>query len=291
MNIDEANKALKQGAIASFTSAGITLSLAVASMWFDFEGGLRLIGPEYILDAALGIGLGVGLLRRSRFAAVTLFVYFIIGKIYFSIQLGKPIGIGLGLLFLYFFWRGIEGSFSYHKLRRETDSSYRPARKWSYFLGIPVAMALALMSGWALMMASGALPSARVIDGSKLRLSDSSFLTSENVVQHGEKVQLFYSTGLLSIRNDGVILTDKRIIKYVRIDGELDISTMPIKSIVAVEKVVDGDFLNDTIIGIWKDEDDFGDGLPLFLSAEDNGDELFLDEIKKLVKKNQSGDN
>lgn len=247
----------------------------------DTNGELSILGdPMNLLDAALVAGCGVGLLRYSRAAAIILFVYFIIAKLYISIEIARPSGIGIAIVFLYFFWKGIQGSFAYHRLRREADPNYRPAPKWSYFLGIPIAILLFVAVGIGLLSEVGILPATAVIDGSELSHHDSALLISQGIVESDETVELFYSAGLTSIRDEGNLLTDKRIISYERAGGELIVYATPIENVADIKIVQKGDFINVTIIEVWTFD---GDGFRLFLSAEGNGDELFINKITKRI--------
>ena len=281
MTMDDAHKSVKQAAIAAFVSAGITLLLVLLALQSDADDALNILNdPFNFIDIALAIGCGIGLLRYSRAAAVTIFTHFIFSKIFISIELGRPAGIGIALIFLYFFWKGIRGSFAYHRLRHEADPNYRPAPKWSYFLGIPIAMVLLAAIGYALMIAMGVFPSTDVIDGSELSRSNSEFLIREGIVKPNETIQLFYSTGLTSILDDGNLLTDKRIISYEKIDGKLSVYAARVENVSDVKIIQNGNFLNDTIVEIWTID---GDRFRLFLSAENRGDKRFINAIKNRI--------
>ena len=70
---------------------------------------------------AIGIGLTYGLYKKSRACAVILFTLTALGLVSSLTDLLTDQGRGgarvlFGLLFLYYFWRGVRGTFKYHKL-------------------------------------------------------------------------------------------------------------------------------------------------------------------------------
>ena len=126
----------------------------------------------------------------------------------------------------------------------------------------------------------GVFPSSAVVNGNELPQRYLAYLVSEGIVAPDEKVQMFYSAGITSISGDGNLLTDKRVISYERINGKLSVYAAYIENISDVKIVQNGDFLNDTIIGVWTTD---GGGFRLFLSVEDSGDTRFINEIKTRI--------
>src|SRR5690606_7600414 len=123
-------------------------------------------------------------------------------------------------------------------------------------------------------------PDTAVVDANKIRLKDLDLLVTEGILKEEEKVELFYSAGLTSIIEDGNILTDRRVISYELVDGELLIYSAKFAEIANIVIIQEGDYLNDTIIEIWKLDNN---GFRLFLSTESDGDKRFIDEIKRKV--------
>ena len=68
-----------------------------------------------VASAAVTAVLGYGVYRRSRRAAVTLLVLFLVSRVWFYLQtrsLGSPL---LSIIFLYCFIEGVRGTFAHHR--------------------------------------------------------------------------------------------------------------------------------------------------------------------------------
>jgi hypothetical protein len=96
---------------------GAALS-AIATLVFTFifssVAGTALI-VWAVASAAITGALGYGVYRRSRAAAVTLLVLFLVSRIWYYVQtasLGSPL---LSIIFLYCFIEGVRGTFAHHR--------------------------------------------------------------------------------------------------------------------------------------------------------------------------------
>jgi asparagine N-glycosylation enzyme membrane subunit Stt3 len=107
MNQEEAEKAIRNAWIAGIISGVVTL-LAIF-----FLAGFDLFN---LIDVALIFGLTFGIYKKSRAAAVIMLIYYTISQILFRLEQGTMSGIFLTLVFLYFYFQGIRGTFAYHKL-------------------------------------------------------------------------------------------------------------------------------------------------------------------------------
>jgi hypothetical protein len=272
-DISAPQKDVRLAAIAAFISAGFTSLLIIAAMNGVETSLARFDDPAYFFDVLLIALCGIGMLRFSRIAAVFVFVYFLLSKIVISIEMGRPTGIGLGLVFLYFYWRGIRGSFAYHRLQREANPDYRSSSPLAYIIGIPVIALLVLTLGLGVLTQTSLLPSTEVIEGNQLTSRDLDLLRSEHIIEEDETVRLFYSTGLLSIRDEGNLLTDRRVVSYERVEDEMWVYSALFGEIARAHLVQKGDFLNDSVLDIATTD---GHGFLLVLSAENGGDDRFL---------------
>jgi len=107
-------KKIKQAWVAALFSAGLTLIFTLVAM-----SGTKILGLSAwnFLDVALILGLAFGIYKKSRTCAVLMFIYFVISKIFVMAETGRFTGGIVGaLIFGYFFWQGIAGTFAYHKL-------------------------------------------------------------------------------------------------------------------------------------------------------------------------------
>jgi len=103
--------------ITGIVSGCVTLALTLIAM-----SGTSLLGFSAweLVDVALIFGLTLGIYMKSRICAVAMFIYFIIAKIVLIAETGQVTGFPMALLFAYFFWLGISGTFAYHKLKNST---------------------------------------------------------------------------------------------------------------------------------------------------------------------------
>lgn len=277
----KARKDVRQAAVAAFFVAAITFALILYAMLSDAGGYEFLKDPINLLNPLVAIGLGLAVLRYHRGAALLIFVYFIASKVYFAIETGRGMGLVIGSVFLYFLWKGIRGSFAYHRLRRRDDPGYRAAPRWTYFVGAPIAGLFVLAVGFGLATEMGVLPSTTVIPGERLSSSDRDWLRAQGVLTPDEKLELFYSTGLFSIREHGNLLTDKRVVVYQVWEGEFLQFGAAFQAIESVEMIQVGDLTSDTIAVVRTRQ---GEEFTLVLSAEERGDTLFLGALRKKLQ-------
>jgi hypothetical protein len=71
-----------------------------------------------LVDAALIFGLAYGIYRRSRACAVSLFAYFVLSKLLMLQAGARSSGLPIALVFIYFYFRGVVGTFRYHRAAR-----------------------------------------------------------------------------------------------------------------------------------------------------------------------------
>ncbi len=280
MNPASAEKAIRNGAVAGFVVAGITLVVVSVAVLVHPTGFFKVWDdPWSFLDAALVAGLSLGVLRRSRAAAIFLFVYFVAAKVILGIETGSYAGIPLALVFLYFFGRAILGTFVHHRIRQEQEPEYRPVRRWMYFVWVPAVLIGVAFFG--LMVLGMLIPTSAVITSDELSQSDIEFFRTEGIIEPDEHIVLFYSTGLLSIREDGNMITDKRVISYEENADQLWIGSAPFDEIRDVSIAESGDLITDAALLVTLDN---GESFILYISTSEDGDMRFLDEINKRLK-------
>jgi serine/threonine-protein kinase len=109
---EETLKKIKHAWVAAVVSGCITLVVTVVAM-----SGTDILGFSAweLIDVALIFGLAFGIYRKSRTCAVIMLVYFIASRILITMRTGRPTGIPLALVFGYYFWQGIAGTFAYHR--------------------------------------------------------------------------------------------------------------------------------------------------------------------------------
>lgn len=107
---------IRNGWIAGVLTTVLTGAyVSVALLGFITTPGVDVWGYG---DAALIGALTFGVYKKSRTSAVLLFVVFASEKVAMWIDSGSVIGLPLALVFVWYYWQGIVGTFQYHKLRR-----------------------------------------------------------------------------------------------------------------------------------------------------------------------------
>ncbi len=139
---------------------------------------------------------------------------------------------------------------------------------------------------------TGYLPPTKVVEMEDLREKHQDFLRQE-VLEEGERGQWFYTAGIFSIKEDGNLLTDRRVVTYFEDEGEVSLDSVRLEDVVAVRAVY-GEFFEDGELHVWSspwiDEETelvyAGDteSLLLFLSEEESLDHRFVEELVMAAK-------
>ena len=111
-NKEETEKQIRQGWIAGLITSSVSL------MFFLFIMGDNPNFAEsfpLLIEIPLLFGLTFGIYHKSRVAAVIMFAYFTLSRIYFWITFGINPSAAFGMLMIIMFYRGVRGTFSYHE--------------------------------------------------------------------------------------------------------------------------------------------------------------------------------
>lgn len=284
MNRIEAIKATKNGAIAAGISGVLTLAVFLFAIFSNASGEMKIWNdPSLLLDVILIFACAYGIYKKSRFAAVLLFCYFILAKIYIGVETGKVSGIGIALIFLYFYGKAIQGAFAFHKIEKAENPDYKATPKWIYYTGIPVLIIFLVVMGIGLMTMTGVLPSTEVQPGTKVLLSDKDTLISNTIISKDDHIEYFYSVGVTSIIEGGTVLTDDRVILYFTDeDQQIKVYEIYFNDIVSIKLVEMGNTINDSIYRINSNKPDAWLEIPL--STENRGDIKFIEALRERTK-------
>lgn len=287
MTREESIKAAKHGAIAAFVSGTITTIIVAIAIFNNSEGALRIWNdPLNFIDIVLVFGCAIGMLRRSRTAAVVILVYFIISKILIWTETGKISGIALSLVFIYYFAKAVQGTFAYHKIEKAENPDYKPTPKWLLYTSIPVAGLVLLLVIVGYMTMTGVIPSTKVLAGTEVLTKDKETLVKNELLAKEETIEYFYSDALTSILDSGYILTDYRLVLYYRDEqNEMQAYQIMNKDMASAELLQQGSFSSPSVYKINSHEKDAW--LQIALSVEDKGDIKFIDAIKKRINRNR----
>jgi hypothetical protein len=133
---------------------------------------------------------------------------------------------------------------------------------------------------WSVLLSINLLPSTQVVDGGQLSAWHRNFLRMQHIIEETEQIRHFYSIGVFSIKDDGNLVTDQRIISYWR---DPDSRELVIES-ARYEEVRDIQFergspLSDSTLTVVNQD---GSKFILLLSTEADGDQRCLETAQGL---------
>lgn len=283
MTVDDAIRATRHGAIAACVSGVMTIVVMAIAIATDAGGKLALFNdPLNLADAALVFICAFGMYKHSRLAAIVIFIYFIAAKAIISAESGSLSGLGISVIFLYFYGRAIYGAFTYHRLQREENPEYRAVTwKVATLLGAGV-LVLAVVISLALFSTFGVIPSTRVLSGAEVPDAEISLLQQEGVLTPDDRVDFFYAQGLTSVLESGNILTRSEVILYYTDEqGQINVFAIPLEEVVAVDLEEAGTSISDSVYRVRTASPDRW--IKLFLSIEQKGDEKFVAELRNRI--------
>ncbi len=112
---DAVLKKIRNAWVACIVSGVFTLILAVIAMNGNSMGGHTGLDA---IDALFVFGMAFGISRKSRTCAVLMLAYFVLSKYLLFRAAGQFNGLLFGIVFLYFYAMGVQGTFEYHQLRK-----------------------------------------------------------------------------------------------------------------------------------------------------------------------------
>ncbi len=115
--------AIKNGWIAASISMGLTL--IVSSMaFFTQSDNAKLnyfLDPWMMVDVALMAIMAFFIYKKSRTAATLMFIYFLTSKFIQWYDLGSAQGLPMALIFIYFYFNAMRGTFIWHSKYKNQD--------------------------------------------------------------------------------------------------------------------------------------------------------------------------
>jgi len=247
------------------------------------EGTFRLWNDWSIIgDIAIIIVLAFFIKRKSRFAASTILIYFLISKIMlFSADLNNlRISSHItSLIIIFFFARGAYATFVYHKLERIENPDYKTPSKKGLFIGVPIIIFF-IVSGWLIAVTPGTM---EVMKSSEISAIIKNKLTEAEVTKKGEKIDFFYSYGISDIIEEGVVFTDEYLIYYITEEDKTKSYRLPYSNMKEIRLKEKGDYFNDTIIEInFKGSENW---IPVYLNTRLERDMEVFNKIQSLISR------
>ena len=247
------------------------------------EGTFRLWNDWSIIgDIAIIIVLAFFIKRKSRFAASTILIYFLISKIMlFSADLNnlRISSFITSLIIIFFFARGAYATFVYHKLERVENPDYKTPSKKGLFIGLPIIIFF-IVAGWLIAVTPGTM---EVMKSSEISAIIKNKLTEAEVTKKGEKIDFFYSYGISDIIEEGVVFTDEYLIYYITEEDKTKSYRLPYSNMKEIRLKEKGDYFNDTIIEInFKGSENW---IPVYLNTRLDRDMEVFNKIQSLISR------
>ncbi|WP_019500964.1 serine/threonine-protein kinase [Pseudanabaena sp. PCC 6802] len=122
LTLDKAQTAIRNGAIAGAVQGALLVVITLASLGSSISARSANNLAGNLIDILLIFGLAFGVYQKNRICAVALFAYFVFGKLLQLFTNQLPIAaLILALVFGYFYFEGMRGTFSYYKLTRSRN--------------------------------------------------------------------------------------------------------------------------------------------------------------------------
>ena len=96
------------------------MTLGIMLLAINPEALNNLFDIWTLIDVILVFALAFGIYKKSRFAATTMFIYFLASKIWLIVETGKPTGLVMAIIFLYFYFQAMVGTYQYYKILKNS---------------------------------------------------------------------------------------------------------------------------------------------------------------------------
>jgi serine/threonine-protein kinase len=275
--LKHAERHIKNAWIVGIISAAATFifsAIGAYSQTVQFRYGFDTWS---LIDVALIAGLTFGIYKKNRFCALSLLIYFVLGKVAAAAYGGK-FGHGIGaLLFGYFFFRGTIATFQIQKHLVETGQKSKKKRGAIFYIGVGILGPIIIAVGFLIIF--GALsPPTEVIPGKMLNKKYSTFIREQGLIRDGDEIIYWYSDGFPGFKNGFYFYTKEKVIVYCK-DWEDPVIAMPFTIIEDIKFEHHPSLIEDSRIILRlndKTEIDFP------VSSEKGGDKKFYDTLTKM---------
>lgn len=278
-------KKIKSCAIAALVSAVLTFGWAVASLMVSAEAKAGKFGymldPWMFLDGALILGLAAAIyFKKSYSAALFLLIYFLSSKLIIAAETMSIQSGVISLVFIYFYLQGVIGT---RELRNLRDSF--PVKRGAgaialrFLAGVGLALFL-LAAGWGTLMSMKVLPDSVMIEGNDIPQRYAVKLRQQGILAEGELIEVFYSSGLLSILEDGNLMTDRRVISYEESEDEMLVLSATFEEVSHILIAEDGATFRDALLEVVSKD---GSSFYLYMTVEDQAHLRFMDELRRKI--------
>jgi len=170
-------------------------------------------------------------------------------------------------------------------INKKNTSDKKISRRWIKYFIVPIASIFVFLMILGLLSETSILPNYDVQMGSELSKGNKIKLINNKIISKDDNILFFYSGGLLSILEDGQLITDDKIITYQKNEEQLiEVYEMNLKNVKEVILEEKGSFSSDAVYKIIGNENAKYENITIFLSTEDNKDKDFINAIYKKIK-------
>jgi len=283
INTPDAIRSKIKGAVVSGAIVSV-LTLLIATFALVKNTSFAGIDGSSIIDGLIYAALTFGIYRKSRASAIIIFTIYLVSKLYIWFSLGQPKGLLISMILLYYFFRGIVGTYQYHSFMTAQDESHKTTSKWMPWFFIPTGIIFLVLAVIGVLSEIGIIVPTDVIAGKDMPEEYIEILKENSIINQQEQVILFYSEGLESILEGGNLLTDSRVISYESVDSDLTIYSSLYENVFSAELEIKGSFLEDSYILVTKSDQS---SFYVIASIEDNGDVRFIEQLKEKMNQNR----
>ena len=155
--------------------------------------------------------------------------------------------------------------------------------KWIKFFLIPLIFFIFFpLISLGILTEVGYFPQTEVISGNELHNKHKIALINHNIINKDDKIHYFYSEGIFSILAGGQLITQDRLIVYVKNEDQLlEVFEMKLKNIKDIALQEEGSFFSDSIYKIIGNDQSEYKYITIFLSNENGGEKKFIDYLRK----------
>lgn len=283
MDLEQSRQLEMQAVYAAIVSMVITSGLTLVAISQNGEGALAPYDePLNFIDVGFMGILAYFVYRHARTAAVLLFFFFLFSQILNIVTTGNAGGTFVALVFLYFFFGGIRGTFAYHRLKREEDPSYRGAKVWQPIVGLPVLAVFFGLLGLGVSSQLGFTPPAGPVSEEGIAENHRTFLIERGYLAEDETIQLFYTTSLLSMEDSGNLISDRRILVWSKLDEDtIEVFQVPLAELESVTKLTqNSDILDAAYLIRGKD----GTSFMFEIAPGESGEDTFRSILQDFIR-------
>ena len=160
-------------------------------------------------------------------------------------------------------------------------------KKIATVFGTVIASVFLLLIGLGAAIDYGFVADPEALPAGKIHPRHIKRLREMRVISFDERVLYFYSGGLLSIKKDGNLFTEDRVISYKGYDDELELFSATYDEIIAIDFEPSTSWEDDSIISVQLKD---GSWFTLSISTESNGDKKFYRRLMGIwERKKESG--